>query len=145
MIWKCFSKLIKENDQLEMDFYIVCKLMSSWSRGSYISVYTLRVLQVTTLNFLMSVIWRIITFFYVTKFTIKNQIKATWAYQNRPRYLHVPASTALNIVHAGMCTYQPQQPWTYEHTSCLCTYFDPVSPPAPQRIASRIWKIRLTQ
>ena len=33
-----FQNLSKENYQLEMDLFIVCKLISSWSRESYISV-----------------------------------------------------------------------------------------------------------
>ena len=36
--------------------------------------------------------------------------------------------TTLKVVHAEVCIYQPQQPWTYKHNPCLCTYFNPVSP-----------------
>ena len=50
-------------------------------------------------------------------------------------HLNLPDSTASNVVRAGTCMYQPQQPWTYTCTSCLCTNIDPVSPPQ-----SFLWK-----
>ena len=44
------------------------------------------------------------------------------------------------VSYLGKALYQPLQPQMYEHTSCLCTYFDPVSPPHQKHFRNYLGK-----